>query len=264
MSMRFGRALIALLLAGHACAADMLDLAVADVLARPGESVEVVAKLEKRAPRGTNVPGASIELRLDGKKVGTAATDERGFARFKVTAPDRGDHTLKAVFEGAGDLMRAEFNGLLAVRKPDEPLLAVDLDWTLSMTDDLNTSGGGVDCPPVKDAPEAMERLGHKYTIVYVTGRARQLRKRTISWLYRYAFPRGPSYFLDPRDFPTYDVVDFKTQVLKDLAARFPGLKAGIGNDPDDRAAYEAAGLKPVLIGKGTPWAQVEKAIDAR
>lgn len=261
-SMRF--ALIALLAAGPACAADMLDLAVADVLARPGEAVEVVAKLEKRAPRGVNVPGASLELRLDGKQVGTAQTDERGVARFKVTAPGRGDHVLKAVFDGTGDLMRAEFNGLLAVRSADEPLLAVDVDWTLSMTDDLNTSGGGVDCPPVKDAPEAMERLSHKYTIVYVTARARQLRKRTISWLYRYAFPRGPSFYLDPREFPTYDVVAFKSQVLKDLTARFSGLKVGIGNDPDDRAAYEAAGLKPVLIGKGTRWAEVEKAIDAR
>jgi hypothetical protein len=268
--MRIHVVLLSVLFAAPAWAAELLDLAVGDVLAKPGETVEVVAKLEKKTPRGTNVPGASVELRLDGKTVGTATTDERGMARFKVTAPDRGDHRLKGVFEGTGDLLRAEYNALLAVRKPDEPILAVDVDWTISMTDDLNTSAGGVDCPPVKDAPEAMERLEKKYTIVYVTSRARQLRKRTISWLFRYGFPRGATFYLDPREYPTYDVVAFKTALLKDLVARFPGLKVGIGNDPDDRAAYEAAGLKPVMIGKAKPpaqditWPEIEKALEAR
>ncbi len=61
------RALLFLVcLALPANAAELLDLAVDDVLATPGEAVEVVAKLEKKAPRGTNVPRQSIELRLDG------------------------------------------------------------------------------------------------------------------------------------------------------------------------------------------------------
>ncbi|MBI4860269.1 MAG: hypothetical protein HY815_08400, partial [Candidatus Riflebacteria bacterium] len=85
-------------------------------------------------------------------------------------------------------------------------------------------------------------------TVLYVTGRARQLRKRTVSWLFRYGYPRGPIYFLNPTDFPTYDVVAFKKSVLVPLKKVFPGMQVGIGNDPDDVEAYQAAGLKSLLL----------------
>ena len=51
------------------CAADMLDLAVADVVARPGDAVELVAKLEKKVPRGANVPRANPVRSIDCAKI---------------------------------------------------------------------------------------------------------------------------------------------------------------------------------------------------
>lgn len=248
---------------------ERLDLQVADVLARPGDPVELVARLEKSGPRGVNIPDVDVEFRLDGRTVGTKKTDERGLATFPVTAPALGDHVVKVVFAGDSRYLRSEYLGLLAVRRESEPILIVNVDWTLAMTDNLNTSRGGTDCPPYANASEVMERLAKKYTIVYVTGRARQLRKRTISWLFRYGFPRGPSYYLNPSDYPTYDVVGFKKSILGPMAQKFQSIRVGVGNGPDDLEAYRASGLKPLLVG-GNPvsevtcvpdWTKVEAAL---
>lgn len=248
---------------------ERLDLQVADLLALPGESIELSAKLERAGPQGVNIAGVPIRFKLNGKPIGERTTDSRGRAFLKLAAPGPGDHVVKAVFPGDAKRMRAEYLALLAVRKAEEPLLAVALDWTLCHTDNLNTALGGSDCAPMADAPEVMERLARGHTIVYVTGRARQLRKRTISWLARYGFPRGPAYFLDPSDFATYDVVAFKRRVLAGLRSRFPGLRVGIGATQADLEAYRAEGLRPVLMGQGdatgatriSDWAGVERAL---
>jgi hypothetical protein len=95
------------------------------------------------------------------------------------------------------------------------------------------------------------------------------LRKRTISWLSRYGFPRGPTYYLDPEEFPSFDVVEFKKSVLLPLKQKFPNLKIGIGNDQDDLESYKAAGLRTLLItGKPYPgatcvpeWSAVDRAL---
>jgi hypothetical protein len=89
--------------AGSGQASEMPDLAVSDVLAAPGETVILVAKLEKRGAKGTNIPGVAIEFRMDGAPIGTGKTDDRGVARLSIPAPVRGDHTVRALFEGSGE-----------------------------------------------------------------------------------------------------------------------------------------------------------------
>ena len=270
-----GNSIISLLLVLSMIAApavadqEKLDLQVQDVLARPGEPVDLWAKLEKAGPHGVNIVGAPIEFRLDGKTIGTAKTDEHGDAAVRIQAPAVGDHLVKAVYNGESRYMRAEYRALLCVRNATDPILVVDVDWTLSMTDNLNTSAGGRDCPPVRDAPEGLEKLSGRYTVVYVTGRARQLRKRTISWLNRYGFPRGPTFYLDPGEFPTYDAVAYKKSVLEPIKQKFANLRIGIGNDRDDLDSYSAVGLQVLLVtSKVLPgatcvpdWSKVDQAL---
>jgi len=248
---------------------EKLDLQMQDVLARPGDFVDLAAKLEKAGPHGIAIPAADIEFRLDGKPIGTRKTDEHGDATLRIQAPEPGDHIVKVVYAGEPRYLRSEYRALLAVRRETETILVVDVDWTLSMTDNLNTTLGGRDCPPVRDAPEALEKLATRHTVAYVTGRARQLRKRTISWLHRYGFPRGPTFFLDPGEFPTYDAVAYKKSVLAPMRQKFSGLKIGIGNDRDDLESYGAVGLKTLLIGQEPipgavcvrDWSQAEEAL---
>lgn len=247
-----------------------VNLEVADVLASPGESLEISAKLEVKGPRGVNLPGLPVKFWLDDRPLGESVGDARAVSVMALKAPEAGDHRLTAVFAGDPGHLRAEYNAMLAVRAPGTALLAVDLDWTLAATDNLNTTAGGSDCPPLEGAAQAMRRLGKRFTIVYVTCRARQLRKRTVSWLARYGFPAGPSTYVDPRLYPTFDLLAYRKAVLLPLKKAFPGLAAGIGNDPEDLAAYREAGLPTVLL---TPkpvagavcvsaWEGVEKALD--
>jgi hypothetical protein len=256
----------------HAVGAEpvAVSLEVADILAQPGESLEVSAKLEVKGPRGVNLPGLPVRFLLDDRPLGEGRGDARGVSVVSLKAPEAGDHRLTAIFAGDATHQRAEYNALLAVRAPGTPILAVDVDWTLASTDNLNTAMGGSDCPPLEGAAQAMRRLGERYTIVYVTCRARQLRKRTISWLARYGFPAGPSTYVDPRLFPTFDLLAYRKSVLLPLKKAFPGFAAGLGNDPEDLAAYREAGLATVLLTAkpvagavcASNWGGVEKALE--
>ncbi|MBI4870784.1 MAG: Ig-like domain repeat protein [Candidatus Riflebacteria bacterium] len=265
-------ALTLLVVATAACAADkqLVDLEVADALARPGELVELRAKLESNSTLGEDIEGATISFLLDGEPVGTGVTNDDGVASVRVTAPARGDHVVKALFEGDAENLRGEYNALLCVRTPEDPLMILDIDWTISMTDNVNTAVGSSDSPPLKFAPEVVARLAKTYTPVYVTARARQLRKRTLSWLHRYAFPPGPSFFLNPKEYPTFDEAKYKAKILVPMAKAFPKLHFGFGNKESDRDAYKEAGLAAVLVtGREIPgavcvrhWLAAEEAID--
>jgi hypothetical protein len=247
----------------------LADLAVDDVLARPGQPVELRAKLESNSIAGTDLKGARVEFRLDGKVLGTALTDDDGVALFRVDAPLTGDHSIKASFEGNEDYLRAEYLALLAVRRADDAMMVLDIDWTISMTDNLNTALGSSDSPPLRNAPEVVERLAGTYSPVYVTARARQLRKRTLSWLNRYGFPRGPVFFLEPKRYPTYNEAAYKAAVLVPMKKTFPGLRFGVGNKESDVESHQAAGLPCLLIsGRAIPggvsvshWDLAEEAV---
>lgn len=248
---------------------DLADLELDDLLARPGQPIELRAKLESNSVTGSDIEGARIEFRLDGKVLGTALTDDDGVALLRADAPLTGDHELKAVFEGNDDYLRAEYLAMLAVRRADDSMMVLDIDWTISMTDNLNTALGSSDSPPLREAPEVVGRLARAHAPVYVTARARQLRKRTLSWLHRYGFPRGPVFFLEPKRFPTYSEAAYKTSVLVPMKKAFPGLRFGIGNKESDVESHRAAGLPCLLISATevpggvcvSHWGLVEEAV---
>ncbi|MBI3892424.1 MAG: hypothetical protein HY303_12945 [Candidatus Wallbacteria bacterium] len=248
---------------------EMVDLEVADVLCRPGDDVVMRAKLEENSPRGEDIGNALVEFRLDGKPLGTCKTDSHGVAVYRVRAPEAGDHVVKALFEGSKEYLRGEYNALLCVRPADAPLMILDIDWTISITQSLNTALGGADSPPLKDAPEVVRRLAARYQPVYVTARVRQLRKRTNSWLQRYDFPRGPSFFLNPKEFPTFNEAKYKKSVLLPMKDLFSKIPIGIGNKASDLEAYSAAGIPTLLLMEGSlpgatcvpMWSMVEGAI---
>ncbi len=248
---------------------NLADLELDDVLARPGQSIELRAKLESNSATGNDIEGARVEFRLDGRGLGSALTDDDGVALFRTEAPLTGEHELKAVFEGNDDYLRAEYLALLAVRRADDSMMVLDIDWTISMTDNLNTVLGSSDSPPLREAPEVVGQLARVHAPVYVTARARQLRKRTFSWLHRYGFPRGPVFFLEPKRFPTYSEAAYKTSVLVPMKKAFPGLRFGIGNKESDVESHRAAGLPCLLISAReipggvcvTHWGLVEAAV---
>ncbi|MBI4868265.1 MAG: hypothetical protein HY816_15065 [Candidatus Wallbacteria bacterium] len=250
----------------------MVDLQVADVLCRPGDDVVMRAKLEENGIRGEDIDNVAVEFRLDGKVLGSSKTNDDGVAVFRLRAPAAGDHVVKAVFEGTAEYMRGEYNALLCVRPSTTPLMILDIDWTISMTQNLNTAFGSSDSPPLKDAAEVVRTLAAKYLPVYVTARARQLRKRTISWLDRYAFPKGPVYVLNPKEFPTYNEAKYKKSVLLPMKDLFPKIVAGFGNKESDVEAYKAAGIPSVLITERSvpdatcvpAWSAVEQALGGK
>ncbi len=248
-----------------------VDLQVQDILARPGDAVILRAKLERAGFRGRDIEGAEIEFRLDGTTLGRATTDDDGKAILPIKAPSVGDYVVKAVYAGNEDALRGEYNALLAVREASAPVMVLDIDWTISMTDNIDAAIGDGDSPPLEGGPEGVGRLDSRYDIVYVTARPRQLRKSTLAWLNRYGLPRRPAYFLDLKKFPTYNEAKYKKSIIKPLKDLFPKMSIGIGDKRTDSEAYLAAGLKAIIITDeelqgaiSVPnWAAVEEAVSA-
>jgi hypothetical protein len=137
-------------------------------------------------------------------------------------------------------------------RVVDRPVLAVDVDETLCVTDynSLIWGIGSDDTTPLPGSAAALRQLAGTYDVVYVTARSRSLAGKTSRWLEAHGFPRG-RLVTSPTLGDFIFQSNFKQQVLRKLRIEYPNMVVGIGDKVKDGEAYRSNRMVSVIVN---PW----------
>ncbi len=249
-----------------------MRLTAYDALVRPGEEVEVRARVEADGPPllSPEPEGVAVVLTGPGGVEVERLTDDDGWAVFPLRAPtEAGDHPCPVRLAGGG----ADPAALcLAVRPADEPVVVVDLDGTVTGAGPLAVLAGRAE--PLPGAAATLTALARGRTILYLTARDDWLLPETLAFLDAGGFPPGP-VLVRRLTAGSLSAAAYKREVLGGLRSRFTGDWIGIGDRREDAEACIAHGIPAYVIG-GEPddlplgaaavadWAALARALGVR
>jgi hypothetical protein len=215
----------------------------ADALVEEGASVRLAAELE-------DTPGETLEFVLDGKVVGSAKTDAEGIARLDYTPMGAGDYVFTVRLGAESKRTAADAQLMLCVRKKEQEIFVTDIDQTISDAGNIAAwLKSAKEIRPMAGSVEALKALSKKYTIVYVTARAKNLRAKTKEWLGDNGFPAGPVFFSENME-DSMRAEEYKTELLAKLKGQWPNMGAGAGDQESDARAYQANGMTAYIYRK--------------
>lgn len=256
-----------------------------DVLARPGEPVELRARLQGGDFLASQ-PHYVIRFCRAGVLYRAAETNGDGVASVHFTPDAPGDYEFTVVASPNGFANGPPPSQRLLVRCLQEqtPIVVVDLDKTLVASGFEAVLVGQPQ--PMPDSPAVMNRLAQKFSIVYLTHRPEYFGPKSKQFLEDNHYPAGPVLLSNLREFLSGSE-RFKTLAIRNLKKRFPRALLGIGDkiadarsyvdndlaayviiDPDsiqspeelDRLADDAAKLPP-QVQVVTTWRQIEAGV---
>jgi len=221
-------------------------LTATDVLAVPGEPVELRARLEGGDMLRPQA-GRVVRFCRDGKLYRAAETDEDGVATVRFTPKGPGDLAFVADVSSAGMPDEPPRPQVLTVtsRAATAPIVIVDLDKTL-VASGFHTVLIG-DPKPMPASAGVLKKLARTHTVVYLTHRPDYFGLKSKQWLWENDYPKGPLLLSSISGFLKGSGA-YKTEVLRDLTGRFRNIKTGIGDKVSDAIAYHENGMRSFLI----------------
>lgn len=214
-----------------------------DMLVEEGARATLTAELE-------DAPGETLEFVLDGKVVGSAKTDAEGIARLDYTPMGAGDYVFTVRLGAESKRTAADAQLLLCVRKKEQEFFVTDIDQTISDAGNIAAwLKSAKEIRPMAGSVEALMEMSKKYTIVYVTARAKNLRAKTKVWLGDNGFPAGPVFFSENME-DSIKAEKYKTGLLAKLKGQWPNMGAGAGDQESDARAYQANGMTAHIYRK--------------
>lgn len=211
----------------------------------------LVANVELARVKGIrrNLEDVEVAFRVNGRKIGTARTDEDGRAMLDAkVSPDLREFEVSYRHKGH----KHKHTGRIFHWRPDRTIVAVDIDETVSATEyralllkDDDTSS------PITGSDTTLKRLANDCQVVYITGRPRFLWEKTQRWLDRNGFPPGP-LITAPNLRQCIVQASFKRKELANIRETWPAALIGIGDRGADIHAYGENGMLTLLVG-GTP-----------
>jgi hypothetical protein len=229
-------ALMLLTLSAAGCGGEYIVTAP-DTVGTAGEEATVVVRLQRRefATLKPPVEDAAITLKLAGRSVCCAFTDEDGYAAIEVELPERpGRHVARLHHQ---DMWGDEMVGQAAIYAlpPDRPVVLADLD-SLPRGDRAG------------EAAAALERLAERAELVYVTcaraGSPEAARRVVDEAGYR----EGPVVPCPPGGTLT-DWSRHEVDALAALRRRLAGLKWAVTADAGKARTFLRAGLNVLAVG---------------
>lgn len=235
-----------------------------DAVARPGETVDLVAFFRHSAGVQKNVEHAAVraEWEVDGgwHPIGEARTDANGKAVLAAKAPERpGPIKVRWWFKDQS----AE--AVLWVVKEGQAVTVFDIDGTLTPSDRENVKDyarrllhrAKAEGPRLRpNAVLAALKASKDSLPVFLTGRPPFLGRPTREWLATHGFPAGMVFLMpESRDaWPSEGHVgQAKLERLKELQAKGLRIVRAYGNAMTDISAYEGAGVdkgQTFILGK--------------
>jgi len=225
-----------------------------DVLAKPGQEVELVAHLQTPRSFGA-IRNCTIKFMQGVRCLGSAVTGKDGIARLKYTAPERPcdvEITIQPtsaprdVLEDIGPVTRCRYQMLVAVRAADTKFIVVDMDHTI-VEDGFYRVLTNDDPQDMDESVRALQLLSHSYGIVYLTQRPDVLTRKSKLWLVGNRFPDGPLMTCTMKE-SVSDTAAVKAAHLRSLRADWPGVCIGVGDRLGDAQAYLANSMQAYLI----------------
>jgi hypothetical protein len=217
-----------------------------DLLVPAGEAATLDVEAERRWLTFVDPPLADVEIEVEG--VGRATTNAGGIASFPLGVLPPGTHRFK-VLRG-----RKPPEALVRVIDPRTPVIVIDIDHTIA---DVSPQGfifrKVQNVRPVLGSREALDELAPSMQIVYLTARDHIFTRKTKLWLRAAEFPEAPVYLRKGTRFWSHNPREHKIERLKDLRPRFPNIAWGVGDKPGDVAAYQAHGIRPILLAPARP-----------
>lgn len=239
--------LCSLLATGCAGSKKQAVLTVYDSICLPGELVELKAKVESDSLWRGRLKKQKIFFYQAGALIGEAISGNKGWAAIPYQTEQTGFFEIEARL--ASDKFVSEpARLLLRVASPETPFLVVDIDNTLSdLSPILMLLTENAAIPPIKGAPETLQKLSEHYTILYITGRDDVLSFKTKEWLHKNKFPEGPVFFWDFLQ-TALSKQKYKSELIAQIGRKFQLIQIGIGNSVGDAAAYLANGLQTIIL----------------
>lgn len=217
-----------------------------DVLARPGQRVQLTARLQSGTIQ-RDLAGRNIRFVRNGWLAKKVVTDDEGYGLMDFTPARPGNYLFSIQVDPAGlkSTPPEPVELLVACRASNEPMAIIDVDKTLAQTKSWRFFSQNP--VPLAGSVDVMQRLAKEYTIVYVTHRPQQYAHHTKAWLARHSYPTGPLLMPEVVDFARGSR-RYKTRELAKLKSDFPNIRIGIGDKISDIQAYHDNGLRAFLI----------------
>ena len=253
--------IIPLLVCWAGCASPYL-VTVEDVVCPAGDKVRLIGKLEYRGVAVFNkgIDDRDLQFFVDGRSVGDDETNDEGYARLKRRFGSAGAHRLEVRYtDDRGKAHSAEAS--VFVWGQDRPVMAVDIDQTVSQTKKRYLLGDGLDrSKPLPGAARVLGELAGRFQVVYLTARPREMAVKTRRWLADHGFPPGPVLTWDIDEYK-FSATEYKKERLDDLKDRFDHVTIGIGNAESDHKAYRRRKLLTILIDPAEEPAIIERGV---
>ena len=217
-----------------------------DALAVPSERVALRARLQGGDLLRAQ-PGLVVRFYRDRKLFKAAQTDDEGLATVSFTPQKPGDYIFTVDIAPVGFSDRPPPSQELRVtsRGPQTPILIVDLDKTVVASGFQEVLVG--DPEAMVGAAELLRDLSNTHTIVYLTHRPDYFGPKSKAWLWANGFPAGPVLLSSVSGFFSGSG-QYKSQMLRQLQARFKNIEIGIGDKVSDALAYHENGIRAFLI----------------
>ena len=221
-----------------------------DSLAHPGKPVDLTARLQEVKGFG-GIEGATIGFYRDKKLVGSAKTDNDGFAKVAWTPPADTERTYEfavRVTNGGQEEKAKELSDaplIIGAYKEKKSLVIIDLDHTVVASSFFRVLIGGA--KPMADSQDVAKRLAGKYGVVYLTHRPNIMTRNSKKWLQSNDYPLGPLLVSKLKE-TVGDSGKYKTGRIKALHKTYPKDHIGIGDKLSDAQAYIDNGMTAYLI----------------
>ena len=217
-----------------------------DLLVPAGEAATLEVEAERRYFVFVDPPLAEVEIEVEG--LGRARTGPDGLASFPLGVLPAGTHRFKV------KVGRKSPEAIVRVIDRTTPVIVVDIDHTIA---DVSPQGFILrkvqNVRPVLGSREALDILAPSMQILYLTARDHIFTRKTKLWLRAAEFPEAPVYLRKGTRFWSHNPREHKMERLKELRPRFPNILWGVGDKPGDVAAYQAHGIRPILLAPSRP-----------
>jgi hypothetical protein len=225
-----------------------------DLLLPAGEPATLDVEVERRVLTFIDPAIADTEIEVEG--LGRARTGSNGIASFPLGALPAGSHRFKV------RTSRKPPEAFVRIVERDTPVIVVDVDHTIA---DVSPQGfifrKVQNVRPVLGSREALDELSKSMQLLYLTARDHIFTRKTKLWLRAAEFPEAPVYLRKGTRFWSASPQAHKIERLKEVRARFPNIRWGVGDKPGDVAAYIAHGIRPILLSATRPMGVTEDVI---
>lgn len=223
------------------------ELTTYDHICLPGETIQLRAELSSTGLFAKKLPNQKIVFYNNGASIGEGITSKKGAVSIPYKTDRNGFIQVKATLKSEQYLSESA-KALLRVAPSETKFLVVDIDNTISdISPILMLLYENANIPPVKGAPETLQRLSKEYTIIYMTGRDHSLSNKTKEWLHKNNFPEGPVFFWDFLHTPL-SKRKYKSELISQIGRKFQLIQIGIGNSVGDAVAYVSNGLQALIL----------------